>query len=157
MIRRNEIALVNRAMACWLAAGALRLAAAEPWDPVEPALLAESAPRLDPDAPAEAVFRKLTIDDRGYPQWTGASGNTTGTRSSIRKRRTSVTRISGIEATVDGERRSAQLELRARLTLPDGSSREFGNESLQQRALVSIGSEQSWLQRLLGGRECRGQ
>ena len=115
VIRRNEIALVNRAMACWLGGRgaqvgrgrALGSGRSRPFG-------RERSPPRSGCPGRKRVFRKLTIDDRGYP-------HDRRVREHIRykifdpEKATSVTRISGIEATVDGERRSAQLELRARL------------------------------------------
>src|SRR5580693_7588399 len=43
------------------------LAAKTNWDPIDPAELAESAPKIDPAAAAEVIFRKITINDRDYP------------------------------------------------------------------------------------------
>jgi hypothetical protein len=135
------------AAAIFFAIAARPAAAAEAWDPVDPALLAETSPKLEADASAEAVFRRVKIDDDDYPEERIFS-EYDRYKIFAPERATTITRIARQEVTVDGERLSGRLEIRARLTLPDGTSKEFGDESIQQRAITRIGTEQNWFQRL---------
>jgi hypothetical protein len=134
-----------------LAAGVSLLSAAsrEPWAPVDPSELAETASRLDPDAPAEVLFWKVNIDDRLYP-------DERKVREYVRfkvfepEKAVNVTRISVASASVDGEEFQGAVEIHARLILPDGTTKEFGKESIHERPLVQSGAEQSWARRLIG-------
>ena len=54
-----------RILAPWLLAPMLCLpAAAVKWAPIQPAQLAAQAPRIDPDADAEAVFWRVWVTDK---------------------------------------------------------------------------------------------
>jgi hypothetical protein len=130
--------------------GAERLAAAPaPWAPVDPAQLAETAPKLDADASAEVLFWKLRIDDRDYPE-------SRTVHEYVRykifdpEKAVNITRISLASASVDGQEYQGEVEIRARLILPDGTIKEFGDESVHDRPLARTGTDQSWVQRLIG-------
>ena len=114
---------------------------------MDPALLAETSPKIDPDAPAEAVFRRIKVDDSDYPEGRILS-EYNRYKIYAPEKATAVTRIAQQEVTVDGSRVSGHLEIRARLVLPNGTSREFGNDAIQQRSIARVGAGQNWLQRL---------
>ena len=144
-------ALPRIAAVVWAALVATGAEGAPPtvtWDPISPAELSGSAEPLDPDAPAEAIFRKITIDDSNYPPERKI-------REYVRYRifdpekATGITRISQMVGTVNGQSQG-NPEIHARLTLRDGTSREFGNESIHVRPLLHTGADPSWLQRLVG-------
>jgi hypothetical protein len=79
---------------------------------VDPALLAETSPKIDPDAPAEAVFRRIKVDDSDYPEGRILS-EYNRYKIYAPEKATAVTRIAQQEVTVDGSRVSGHLEIRA--------------------------------------------
>jgi hypothetical protein len=129
-------------------------AAPAPWEPIDPAQLSADAPRLDPDAPAEVLSWKITLDDRDLAD---PFNHERRVREYVRykifdpEKAVDVTRVAAASASVDGEELEGDVSLRARLTLPNGTSREFGNEAVRERPVVHSGAEQTWTQRLLGG------
>jgi hypothetical protein len=123
-------------------------ALAAPWDPVSPAdLQATSRSTLDPEAPAEAIFRRVDVDDSGFP---GDRTVTAYSRYRIfdPEKATGLTRIAEQSISVFGEQNRGAVEMRARLTLPDGSVHEFGNEAIRERNLVQAAAERSWMARI---------
>jgi hypothetical protein len=119
------------------------------WRPVTPVELAETVPQIEPDAPAEVMFWTIEIDDRDFP----ASRRTT---EYIRykifapDKVASITRISQLAAAEGGVDMN-RLELQARLTLPNGTVKEFGKDAIQERSVAKSAGEQSFLQRVFGG------
>lgn len=106
------------------------------WPPIDAAALAETAPMLEPEAPAEALLVKIDIDDSNFPQ----------ERKIVEYIRykifapdkvESITRISSVDNSASQNR----IELRARLVLPDGKTQEFGEESIKERTLARKGKE----------------
>lgn len=145
-LQRTILAVI----AASLAASPLSKAAAPPaWDPVTAPELAADYRPLDRDAPAEAIFRRITIDDRDYPAKRRVS-EYVRYRILDPERAADVTRISQFTASVEGEALLGNSEINARLALPDGTLREFGGESVQERDLARGGAEQTWAQRLFG-------
>jgi len=130
------------------------LAAAAPkanWKPVTPAELSETAPQIEPDAPAEVLFWSIDSDDREFP----AERNTVEyIRYKIYApdRVESLTRISQL-ASSEGGLDLKTVDLRARLTLPNGTVKEFGKEAIQERTLSKSAGEQTFIQRLFGSDE----
>lgn len=131
----------SRASGFWaaalaLAAVPLHAASKVNWLPIDPAALAETAPVLEPEAPAEALLVKIDIDDTNFPQ---ERKIVEYTRYKIfaPDKVESITRISGIDATGSQNR----IELRARLVLPGGRIQEFGEESIKERTLARKGKE----------------
>ena len=108
------------------------------WDPVSAAELAESKPQLESGAAAEILDYRIEIDDtdRGCR-----------IRSCQRikiydpARAVEATRFSRLSVGED----SPQHKLIVRLTLPDGSSQEFGKEQLLQRNLLEVGHPAGFL------------
>lgn len=133
-----------------LGMGAARLEAdsMEAWWPIDNAQLQEKAPRLDPDAPAEVLDCHILIDDRDRP-----ASKTTRTYYRYKvydpSKATSITRISARSASLDGEI-YFDVDVKARLILPDGTTRLFGRESIQERDLSRNGSAKTWLTRVFG-------
>ena len=115
-------------------------AKAPPWQPVSPAELAETAPKLEPEAAAEALVVSLEVDDSAFPQ---ERTITEYVRYKIfaPDKAEHITRISGIDRNVSQNK----VDLRARLTLPDGTAREFGPESIKERTLSKKGQESGLL------------
>jgi hypothetical protein len=132
-----------------LTAGGLQAEDQPSWAPVDPALIAETAPRIDADAPAEIVSWQISIDDRDFPtsRWI---------RETIRykifdpARAANFTRISILTSAIGGEQRQRNEQIDARLVLPDGTTRTFGAESIQERPIAHQGPEDTWVNRLLG-------
>ena len=149
---------VGRAVVCLLGAGLLsRLPAApkQEWLPVSPEELAAAAPQIEPDAPAEILFRKVEIDDRNYPQ-------ERVTREYIRykvfepEHIDEITRIAVFEysgGTLSGQ--EIKVKLSGRLTLPNRTERLFGDESVRERNVGQSGAERNLLERLLGASSAR--
>ncbi|MEO6246160.1 MAG: hypothetical protein ABIQ12_12070 [Opitutaceae bacterium] len=119
---------------------------ASSWQPIAAAELAETAPKLEPEAPAEALFVNIEIDDNAFPF---ERTTTEYIRYKIFRpdKVEHITRISGI----DNGSSDNKIELRARLTLPDGTSREFGQESIKERTLARQGKESGLLAWLSSG------
>lgn len=121
-------------------------AAKAPWKPVTPEELAQAEPLLEKEAPAEALVHQLEIDDTAFPT---ERRFTQYIRYKIfaPEKAEHITRVSGIDSTASENR----VELRARLTLPDGRTQEFGKESIKERTLSKSGSETGFLGWLAGG------
>jgi len=121
-----------------------------PWDPVSPAELATAQSPTYPDAPAEIVFWRIEIDERNYPR-------SRRINESIRykiydpAKATSITRITGVVVSSDGTIGGVKT-IRAHLVLPDGTSKEFGQDDVQERTVSKSGDEESWVTRLLGSK-----
>lgn len=116
------------------------------WQPVPPEELAEKAPLLEPEAPAEALLIQVEVDDADFPR---ERRITEYIRYKIFRpdKVESITRISGIETNLTDN----QTELRARLLQQDGRIQEFGRESIKERALARTGKESGFLGWLAGG------
>ncbi len=123
----------------------LRAASKPNWPPLAPAELAETAPKLEPEAPAEALLVTIEVDDTDFPQ---ERRITEYIRYKIfaPDKVEHITRISGIDSTGSTDR----VELRARLTLSDGRTQEFGKESIKERTLAKKGNEGGFLGWLAG-------
>jgi hypothetical protein len=158
-LRAFDVARPRGAIRFWLIAGAVFLAGAfsvkgrekiQPWPAIDSAELRDDKPAIDPGAAAEALLWKLEVDDRGYPfkrQY----------YAYIRfkifdpERAVDVTRFSQLIGAYEGAD-MGQVELRARLTLPDGTIREFGDESIQERDAAHQANRNTWFDRLTGPR-----
>lgn len=124
---------------CLLASGAA--AAGITWDPIPPAELAAKASPLEADAPAEAIFRRIRIDDSGFPD-TRKYFEYDRYRIANPERAANLTRLDF--------RNLTGMVIGARLTLPNGTTHVFGKESLKERTTVRNARQQTWLTRLLG-------
>ncbi len=118
------------------------------WDPVAPADLAGTQSPAYPDAPAEVLSWKLEIDDTNL---TVERRVTEYIRYKVYdpSRAADVTRISAIQASVEDFKLS-DVTIHGRLTLPDGTVREIGKESIHERPLQRSASEDTFVQRLFG-------
>ncbi len=120
----------------------------EPWSPIDAAQLKERTPVLSPDAPAEVLDWTIEVDDRARPE-------DNVVHEYIRykifdpEKATKITRVSEVGYSYEGSLYN-DVEIRARLTLPDGTRREFGKESIQERDLQRNGGEKTWVTRLFG-------
>jgi hypothetical protein len=118
------------------------------WKPIPPDELSSTAPLVEPEAPAELVLWNIEIDDRDFPE-------VRQVREYLRykifvpDKAEQATRISGLAASYDG-REVGKVNLRARLVRPDGTTQEFGEESIQERSLMRSGAEQTLVHRLFG-------
>lgn len=121
---------------------------AAPWAPLAPADLAPNAAKLDPAAPAEALFRRIEVDDRSFPE---SRVVTAYNRYRIfdPERVTNLTRLSYQSVEFNGSS-NGEAEFRVRLTDPSGTTHEFGAEALRERTVSREGGEKSWLQRVFG-------
>jgi hypothetical protein len=118
------------------------------WDPISPAELTQSRPSGE-EAPAEAIFRRIEVDDSDYPL---KRVITEYSRYRIfdPEKAADLTRIALRSLAYNGDETEGKVVIVARLTSPQGASREFGNESIENRTVLSSGGHLSWLQRLFG-------
>lgn len=126
-------------------------AAKSPWQPIPAEELAQAEPLLEKEAPAEALVHRIEIDDTEFPL---ERRSTQYLRYKIfaPEKVEHITRISGIDSTMTDNR----VELRARLTLPDGRVQEFGKEAVKERTLSKSATEAGFLGWLTsGGAEVR--
>jgi hypothetical protein len=127
-IVRSFLALA--ALVCGHAAYAAKFT----WPVLSPEELAETKAKVEPGSAVEAVVVNLEIDDRDFPVERYV---TRYLRYKIydAEKAEDVTRVSDTSE-ADGDSRT---EFRARLTLPNGSVREFGKESIKERTLAKKG------------------
>jgi len=141
-------ALVLAAVAGFALGPGARAETPPDWDPVTPAELAETHSPTDPDAAAEVLAWKFAVDDRNLTQERKVSEYV---RYKVYDpaRAVDITRISALNTTVENYK-VAEVTIHGRLTLPDGTSRELGKDSIHERPLQSRGSEETLAQRLIG-------
>jgi len=127
---------------------AARADIAPTWDPVTPAELAETHSTAYPDAAAEVLLWKLEVDDRNL---THERRTSEYIRYKIYDpaRSADVTRLSEVNTSVENIKLS-EVTIRGRLTLPDGTVREIGKDSIHERPLQHRGAEDTLVQRLFG-------
>jgi len=152
-MRGPGLPAIAGAVFCLAAAGGLGRLAAAPrpdWLPVSAAELAETKPLIEPDAPAEVLFRKVEVDDRDYPQ-------ERVTREYIRfkiyqpEHIEAITRLALTEYSENsGYGAERRVKLAGRLTLPNHTEKVFGEEAIHERTVAQSGGEQNLLTRLLG-------
>lgn len=117
------------------------LSAAKPaWKPVTPAELAETTPRLEKEAPAEALFMRMEIDDSDFPEVRKIT-ETIRYKIYAPDKAESITRVSRLDSNASSDR----FQVRARLTLPDGRTQEFGDEAIKERTVAKQGREAGFL------------
>ncbi len=124
-------------------------AANDEWMPATPAELAGRTSSLEADAPAEALLWKIDVDESAFPK-----SRTTSEYWRYKifdpEKAEPILHLSQPEISFDGEE-FQEVEMSARLTLPNGQTKEFGNESIHERDLVkSATASGPFLQRLLG-------
>jgi hypothetical protein len=121
----------------------------QPWAPVPPADLAQTQLAGYPDAPAAILFWNIEIDEQQYPKERKIAGYI---RYKIfdPAKSANITRIADLTTSVGGSSTASGV-MRARLTLPDGTSREFGKDAVQEKTVSQNGAAQSWTTRLFGG------
>ncbi|MGD1030192.1 MAG: hypothetical protein ABSA05_03545 [Opitutaceae bacterium] len=137
------------ALLAWLGSTpAARAGSGGPWEPVSAAELNEAPPAEYPDVPAVVSTWKIDVDERDYP----------GERQIVEyirykifdpEKAAGITRIEALTTSLN-DNDVADVAIRARLTLPDGSSQEFGKDAIQERTVQENGAEDSWATRLLG-------
>jgi hypothetical protein len=121
---------------CLALAGLASAAAASdsPWLPVPPEELAATWKPLEPDTAAELLLWRTDVDDKRFPQ----DRRTTEYRRYkivVPEKADAIMRISRTEVKVNGFK-SREYEIRARLTQPNGTSKELGKESILARPLT---------------------
>ncbi|HEX3729582.1 MAG TPA: hypothetical protein VHV47_07235 [Opitutaceae bacterium] len=114
--------------------------------------LAAAAPTLAPDAPAEVIFRRISIDDSDFPEERRVHEYV---RYKIYdpEKAARLTRVSLISVTAEGIQTRGDIVIAARLTNADGSVHVFGREALQEKPVLRSASEQNWASRLFGNNE----
>jgi hypothetical protein len=124
-------------------------ARADDWAPVTAAELAQTKSADYPDAPAEILSWRIDVDDVEYNVERRIVENL---RYKIYdpSRVADLTRIQALPIPIDGND-TAEVTVRALLTLPDGTSREFGKDAIQERTVPGTGADRLWAARLLGG------
>jgi len=118
------------------------------WDPVTQADLAGTQSAAYPDAPAEVLSWKLGIDDSNL---THERAVTEYIRYKVYdpSRAADITRIAAIEASVE-DIKISDVTIHGRLTLPGGTVREIGQDSIHKRPLVKRATEETFVQRMFG-------
>lgn len=115
------------------------------WKPVAPDELAATKPSIEPDAPGEILFRDMEIDEREYP-------TLCRTTEYVRLKIFRPEQIERLTRFSFRERASTrEFEFQARLVLPDGSIREFGEDAMRERTLARRGGGRTFLDRLIDG------
>jgi hypothetical protein len=104
------------------------------WKPFPPEELTGKTAPLEPDAAAEVLYRKIEIDDSDYPRWRTI---TEYTRYKIfdPERADNIIRLSEFTAAVRSND-VRTVDMSARLTLPDGTTKEFGAESVHEQNVI---------------------
>jgi len=135
--------------ALWVAAAsAAHAAKLPPWPKIDRSEIVQAKPTLSAEAAAEVNLLKIDIDDDDFP-------DSRKTLEYIRfkifdpEKAAGVTRVSVFTQSSEGADLN-KVEIRARLSLPDGTIREFGRESMQERTVEESNVDESWLDRLLG-------
>lgn len=128
----------------------LSLRASPPaWAPVPAAALAEEKPLLEPEAAAEILDYRIEVSDRIQPDTKsrGIRDITTHLRVKIYDptRATDWTRI----ARFWGRQANLGYEIAARLTLPDGTVKNFGQADVRSRSVAHEGKGNGFLGSLL--------
>ncbi len=112
----------------------IRADSKETWQPLPPGELTGTTSPLEPDAAAEVLFRKIEIDDRNFPD---SRTTTEYIRYKIfdPERADNIVRRSEFAATADGDD-VRNVDMSARLTLADGTTKEFGAESVHEQTVI---------------------
>jgi hypothetical protein len=121
-------------MALLCLSGALLLSSdvyAASWKPFPPEELTGTVTPLEPDAAAEVLYRKIEIDDSEFPR---QRTTTEYTRYKIfdPERADNIVRLSQFVSEANGND-IRTVDMSARLTLPDGTTKEFGAESIHEQ------------------------
>ena len=130
------------------AVGLLSTSAKEKWQNATPTELASTAPALEPDAAAEALLWKIEVDDSQFPQ-SRTVDEYIRYKVFDPQRADRLMRLSQRSVSYDGtELRNAEMS--ARLTLPDGTIKEFGEDSVKERTVIKKAGNDSLIQRIFG-------
>jgi hypothetical protein len=110
-------------------------APAEPWQPFPQEELTGTIVPLEPDAAAEVLFRKTEINDYAFPEF---RITTEYTRYKIfdPERADNIVRLSEFVTTANGND-IRMVDMSARLTLTDGTTKEFGTESVHEQNVIN--------------------
>jgi len=129
-------------------AGLLSASAREKWQNATPAELAGTAPTLEADAAAEALLWKIEVDDTNFPE-SRRVDEYVRYKVFDPQRADRLMRLSQELVSYDGTELK-NGEMSARLTLPDGTSKEFGAESIKERTVLKKAGGDSLVQRIFG-------
>ena len=122
--------------------------ATSPWVNATKEELAQTESTLEPNVAAEALLRRIEVDDSDYP------ANRT-VKEYVRykifdpDKADHLLRLSKSARSVDGVRIEATT-MKARLTQPDGSTKEFGAESIHERQVAKDSTANTFLHRVFG-------
>jgi hypothetical protein len=115
------------------------------WPTLAPEELTEAKPQLEPDAPAEAIEWKMQVDDSNFRD-SRKTVEYVRYKIYVPEKAEEITRISGLDLTTSNDK----IDIRARLTLPNGKIQEFGPEAMKQQTLLregNAGGLLGWLSR----------
>ena len=125
----------------------LSIFAKDEWLPISEEEKASKQAALVPEAPAEVLFRRISIDERDMPTERVVKEYIRYKIYSLDKS-LPYTRLSKLFS--DAGSSKATVKLSARLILPDGTVKVFGKEAIQERVVNESAGEKSLLRRLLG-------
>jgi hypothetical protein len=145
---RREACLCAFGLGALLTVPGLQAALKDSWQPVAPEELANSQPALEPDAAAEALFWKIDVDESDFPDSRIVSEYW---RYKVfdPEKADRILHLSQPAASYNGEE-IREVEMSARLTLPDGTVKIFGDESVHERDVIRNAGSGSLLQRIFG-------
>ncbi len=120
------------------------------WPAISPEELASTASPQDPEAPAEILYRRIEIDLREAPV---GRTETDYIRYKIYapEKSDAYTRVSRLSVNSGSSYSYTDLNITARLTLPDGSVSLFTKNDLKDRPYLRGATDSSILSRLFGG------
>jgi len=122
--------------------------ASNPWLNATKEELAQTESTLERNVAAEALLRRIEVDDSDFP------ANRT-VKEYVRykifdpEKADHILRLSKNSRSVEGVNIEA-TNMKARLTQPDGSTKEFGAESIHERQVVRDSSADTFLHRVFG-------
>ncbi|MFT3780600.1 MAG: DUF3857 domain-containing protein [Nibricoccus sp.] len=117
-----------------LALTGTQLSAGNKWPPIDPAVLTDKTPKIDPEAGAEVLLRTATLDHSSY----NAAEDTFYIRAKIYDQR-GVEAFSKVE--IAYEKSSAVRYISARTIKPDGTTVELNSKDIYDREAVKYGDK----------------
>jgi len=129
-------------------AAMLNASAKEKWQKATASELTNMTPALEAGAAAEALLWKIKVDDSSFPE-SRTVDEYIRYKVFDPQRADHLMRLSQQSISYDGtELRDAEIS--ACLTLPDGTTKEFGSESLKERTIVKKAAADSLVQQIFG-------
>ncbi len=130
----------------------LSAAPKDDWLPIIPAELAETRSTTNPDVPAEILYRRIESDLREAP-FGMARHEYLRYKIYNPEKSDAYTRISQLDFSgllPGGSATDFKVEIRAKLTLPDGTTKLFTKADIKERSLQKSASDNSLLSRMFG-------